>query len=100
VNPVPIPDRIAENWYPGMRRVVVSAPSGRLDTDGSSPTEAAPLEAMFGYEDDASGDWPVFIEHWKPGEEELAVLNGGGVVRVWLYTKQLPVHAIGVIDAN
>jgi hypothetical protein len=92
VNPVPIPDELRAAWYADMRRIVVSAPSGRLDTDGSTPDEALSLEAMHGTE----GRWPVFIEHWRPSDEDLEALKAGGVLRLFLYVPQMPVHSMDV----
>lgn len=43
---------------------------------------------------------PIVTSHWRPSEEELAVLNAGGVVEVDLYTPRIPPVAINVAPAE
>lgn len=93
MNPVPVSDEM-KALYPLLRRLVIAAPSGRLDGDGSSVEEAAALEALVGLEDGI----PVFREFWKPSAEELADLNAGAELQLTIWTRQLPVHSMVVMN--
>lgn len=91
MNAVPLP----KDWYTDMKHVVIGAPrDGHLDGDGSSPEEAFAIEAAFG-EDNG---WPVFVEHWLPSKEDLELLNNGGILRLWIFMPQMPVHAMDVVS--
>lgn len=39
---------------------------------------------------------PVMVSFWKPDAEELAVLNAGGSVSLWVHGVGHPVVAMGV----
>lgn len=42
------------------------------------------------------GGWAGIMSYWKPTDEELAVLNAGGLVKLTVLGRQHPVVSLGV----
>lgn len=36
------------------------------------------------------GDLPTVVSYWRPSVEELAALNGGGAIRLWVVGATMP----------
>lgn len=66
---------------------VIGAPVGW--DQGTLPCSALPITRL-----DEDG-LPVMVSFWRPSAEELARLNTGGSVSLWIYGTEHPVVSVG-----
>jgi len=67
---------------------VLGAPKGWDQKE--LPCGALPVTSL-----DVEGK-PAMVSFWRPDAEELAALNAGGTVALWVYGTTHPVVAVGV----
>ncbi|MGK5020739.1 hypothetical protein [Janthinobacterium sp. LB2P10] len=71
---------------------VLGAPAGW--DQGELPCGALPITRTH------VGDLPAVVSYWRPSVEELAVLNAGGAVRLWVMGATMPPVMLDVDGAQ
>lgn len=70
---------------------VLGAPAGW--DQGELPVSALPITRTH------VGDLPAVVSYWRPAAEELAVLNAGGVLALWVLGATMPPVQLSVETA-
>jgi len=65
-----------------LNNAVLGAPVGW--NQGELPCSALPITRTH------VGDLPAVVSYWRPTAEELAVLNAGGVLALWVLGATMP----------